>query len=66
MLILVQKENMQAEAMYFNTHIPKVVFQLEHNVLGTTPEGPLEVLTSRTYRSPSGDNQWTNTKIYDL
>ena len=34
-----------------------------HNVLGTSPEGPLKVLTSETYRESSGDSQGTNTKI---
>ena len=29
-------------------------------------EHPLKVLTSRTYRRPSGDSQGTNTKIDDL
>ena len=30
---------------------------------GTSPEGSLNVLTSGTYRGPSGDSQGTNTKI---
>ena len=33
---------------------------------GTFPEGPLKVLTSETYRGPSGDSQGCNTKIYDI
>ena len=37
-----------------------------HNVLATSPEDPLKVLTSRTYRGPLGDYQETNTKIDDL
>ena len=40
--------------------------QLPHNVPGTSPEGPLKVLTSGTYRGPSGDSQETDTKIDDL
>ena len=36
--------------------------------LGTFLEGPLKVLTSGTYREPSGDSQGTNTNfmVYDL
>ena len=37
-----------------------------HDVLGTSPEGPLKVLTFETYRKPSGDSQMTNTKIDDF
>ena len=37
-----------------------------HDVPGTSPEGPLKVLTSGTYRGPSGDPQGTNTKIDDF
>ena len=36
--------------------------QPAHNVLGTSPEGPLKVLTSGTYKKPLGDSQGTNTK----
>ena len=35
------------------------------DVPGTSPEGPLKVLTSGTSRGPSGDSQGTNTKIDD-
>ena len=37
-----------------------------HDVPGTSPEGPLKFLTSRTYKGPSEDSQGTNTKIDDL
>ena len=37
-----------------------------HNIPRTFPESPLKVLTSGTYRAPSGDSQGTNTKIDDL
>ena len=37
--------------------------QPAHDVLGTSPEGPLTVLTSGTCKRPSGDSQGTNTKI---
>ena len=37
--------------------------QPANDVLGTSPEGPVEILTSRTYRGPSGDLQGTNAKI---
>ena len=37
-----------------------------HNVLGTSPEGPLKVLMSGTYRESSGDSQGTNTRIDDF
>ena len=42
------------------------ITQPAHNVPGTSPEGPLKVLTSGTSRGPSGDSQVTNTKIDDL
>ena len=37
--------------------------QLAHDVPRTSPEGSLKVLTSGTYRGPSGDSQGTNTKL---
>ena len=40
--------------------------QPKHDVLGTSPEGPLKVLMSGIYREPSGGSQGTNTKIDDL
>ena len=40
--------------------------QPAHDVPGTSPEGPLKFLTSRTYKGPSEDSQGTNTKIDDL
>ena len=33
--------------------------QSAHNVPATSPEGPLKVLTSGTYRGPLGDSQQT-------
>ena len=38
-----------------NNDIQLVPTQPAHNVLGTSPEGPLKVVTSGTYREPSGD-----------
>ena len=40
--------------------------QPARDVPGTSPEGPIKVLTSETSRGPSGDSQETNTKIDDL
>ena len=40
--------------------------QPARDVPGTSPEGPLKVLTSGTSRGPSGDSQGTNTEINDL
>ena len=40
--------------------------QPAHNVPGTSPEGPLKVVTSETYRGPSRDPQGTNTKTDNL
>ena len=37
--------------------------QPAHDVSGSSPEGSLKVLTSRTYNELSGDSQGTNTKI---
>ena len=37
--------------------------QPAHEVPGTSLEGPQKILTSRTYKGPSGDSQETNTKI---
>ena len=37
-----------------------------YDVLGTSPEGSLKVLTSETYSGLSGDSQETNTKIDDF
>ena len=37
-----------------------------HNVPGTSPEGPLKVLMTGTYRGSSCDSQGTNTKIDEL
>ena len=37
--------------------------QPAHDVPETSLDGPLKVLTSRTYEGPSGDSQGTNTKI---
>ena len=40
--------------------------QPTHDVPGTSPEGPLKVLTSGTCKGPSGNSRGTNTKIYDF
>ena len=40
--------------------------QPARDVLGTSPEGPLKVLTSGTSMGPLGDSQGTNKKIDDL
>ena len=37
-----------------------------HDVLGTSPEGPLKVVTSGNYKGLSGDPQGTNRKTEDL
>ena len=43
-----------------------VSIQPAHDVPEMSPEGPLNVLMSGTYRGPLGDSQENNTKIYDL
>ena len=43
-----------------------VITQPAQDNPGMSPEGPLKVLTSRTYRVPSGDSQGTNAKTYNL
>ena len=58
--------------IYIN--IEKIIIgntQPAHDVLGTYPEDPsvlkvLKALTSGTYKGPSEDFQWTNTKIDDF
>ena len=40
--------------------------QPTHDIPDSSPEGPLKVLTSGTYRGSSGDSQRTNTKIDNL
>ena len=40
--------------------------QLAHDDLWKSPDGPLKVLTSGTYRGLSKDSQGTNTKTGDL
>ena len=40
--------------------------QPENDVSGMSPGGPLEVLTSSTYKGPSGDFQGANTKMDDF
>ena len=40
--------------------------QSAHDFPGTSPEGPLKVLMSGTYKGPSGESQRTNTKIDDF
>ena len=55
-----------------NIAIEKIIIgnnQLAQDVPGrprTSPEGPLKVLTSETYKGPSGDSQKTYTKIDDF
>ena len=44
----------------------QVLTQSARDVPGTSPEGPLKVLTSGTPRGPLGDSQGTNTKVDDL
>ena len=43
-----------------------LLHQPAHVVPGTSPEGPLKVLTSGIYRGPSRDSLGTNTKTDDL
>ena len=40
--------------------------QLTRDILGTSPEGYLKILTSGAYRGHLGDSQETNTKTYDV
>ena len=40
--------------------------QARYDVPMTSPEGSLKVLTSGTYKVPSGDSQGTNTNIDDF
>ena len=40
--------------------------QPTHEVLWRSPDGPLKVLTSGTYKGPSGGSLETNTKIHDF
>ena len=55
-----------------NIAIEKIIIgnnQLAQDVPGrprTSPEGPLKVLTSETYKGPSGESQKTYTKIDDF
>ena len=52
---------------YFQTE--KIIIentQPAHDIPGTSTESLLKVLTSGTYREPSGDSQGTNTKIDDF
>ena len=50
-----------------HTNLKKAkVTQPAHEVPRTSPEGPLKILTSGTYRGPSGDPRGTNTKTDDL
>ena len=46
--------------------VEKQTTQPTRDVPGTSPKGLLKVLTSGTYRGPSGDSQGTNIKIDDL
>ena len=59
-------KNEHGENMSYLEITEAVLTQPARNVLGTSPEGPLKVLTSRTSRGPSGDSYGTNTKIDDL
>ena len=40
--------------------------QQAHDVQGTSPEGPLKVLESETYKGPSEDSQDIKTKNEDF
>ena len=76
----IRKTNFNSELIYIHLKTEKrfnakesfqcfyisVISQPAHDVPGTSPEGPLKVLTSGTSRGPSGDSQGTNTKIDDL
>ena len=44
----------------------KLLTQITRDDSGTSPEGPLKVLTSKISRRPSGDSQGTNKKIDNL
>ena len=44
----------------------KTLTQLTHNVPETSPEVPLKILRSETYRGPSENSQGTNIKTDDL
>ena len=50
----------------YNGLLLSIKSQLAHDVPRTSPEGPLKVLTSGTYKGPSGDPQGTNTRINNL
>ena len=49
-------KNEHGENMSYLEITEVVLTQPVRNVLGTSPEGPLKVLTSRTSRGPSGDS----------
>ena len=42
------------------------MYQQAHEASETSPEGPLNIVMSQTYRGPSGYPQEKNTKTYDL
>ena len=42
------------------------MYQQAHEASDTSPEGPLNIVMSQTYRGPSGYPQEKNTKTYDL
>ena len=42
------------------------ITQPAQNNQGTSTAGPVKVITFGTYRRPSKDFQWTNTKLYGL
>ena len=42
--------------VYSRNNLPKEITQPASDVPGTSPEGPLKVLTSGTSRGPSGDS----------
>ena len=44
----------------------QVLTQPAHDVPGTSPEGPLKVITSVSYGRPSRDSHGTNTKLNRL
>ena len=65
LLIMVDLFKRHAQGHVHDRNLPEFS-RPAHDVPGTSLEGPLKVLMSRTSRGPSGDFQGTNTKIDDL
>ena len=61
-MIFFKEDKNNAKVKNIEDKIPDIS-QPVHDVLGTSPEDPLKLLTSTAYRAPSGDSQGTNTKI---